>query len=271
MQLQKHSTRQRIAALPVLHESEIGRPKLRRLNPLVANKLDVRVETVFDWAGIVSSTAAVAQTLFSKAQGGQYTPTGGSALTLTKYHTTMLTAGQLVAPEKILVKAIELCPRNDANPQDGIALINLFYMDFLVGQKSYWRGHGFELPAGGGAFITGGASAAAATPPTGTSGTAFGFVNGWPTPQVNLLIDAAPVPSGWGSEHASARSDQRNFHRTGTEFLRHDGSHVDRPNGLHHSGRVHDCGRGGTRPVLVGEADGRSFRPGAVAWAVVQV
>jgi hypothetical protein len=185
--------------LPVLQEREVGRPHIRMRNPLVAGKLDVRVETIYDWWGVAPGTGLVSQTFFSKRIGEQVTYTGaGAAIGLTIYHTSLQQAGQLVAPEKMLVKAIEVIPRGDIHPYDLNALLFLNQTTFKVQAKEYWQGLPVECPAGGGGYITGGPGPMGGTAPTGTSGYVSSCSNGYPSQQaIQLLIDASPVPSGW--------------------------------------------------------------------------
>jgi hypothetical protein len=181
--MQKRSD-ERIARLPLLTEAELGRPHYRFRNPLQPNTLDVRVEPIFDFFSVAVNTAVRKETLFSIAQGQQYTGAGAAgAIIKTAYHTSMITGGQLDAPKKMLVKDISVAPRNDIHYLDAVALTGIYLLQFSVSGKDYFTVHPFKTPQGGGPFVSG---AGTFTAPA----SALACSNGWPSANnISPLVD----------------------------------------------------------------------------------
>lgn len=184
----------RFAQLRTMQASELGRPHRRmRLSNIVQGQLDVRVDPLYDFAGVALNTAVVAANLFTVPFGSPYTPQGGAALTngKTLYHTNSLQANMLDAPKKLLVKNISLVPRNDMSPQDTNALVGQTLVTFSTLGKEYWQGHGQKLPGGGGTFVSGFGTL---TAPQGV----FASANGWPSAQnMALITDDVPEIPGY--------------------------------------------------------------------------
>lgn len=140
-------------ALPQGEHSDVGRPKPRAKNPLLAGvgyilRLD-------QWAPyfVATSGALNNQNLFSLIPGSSYTPSGGAALTINNWHTTMTAAGIFNNPDMFNVLFMSLSVRGDTFVGD----LNRFLSDSLVtlfigNQVSYAASHAYRIPAGGGGY-----------------------------------------------------------------------------------------------------------------------
>ncbi len=181
-------SKSRFGSLPKMHESEVGRPhNVRRLkNAGVQGQLDVRVEPIYDYWRVLAATALRTETLFTKPQGTPYTPQGGTTITLTQFHTTMVQSGVMDAPKKMLVKALSFIPWPNTNITDLNNILIQYLVTFSTLQKQFWQGMPMMLPAGGGPFIGGVGSL---TAPASSIGTA----NGWPDAH-NLALITDDVP-----------------------------------------------------------------------------
>ena len=180
--------------LRILEEHEVGRPHARmRLKNIIQGQMDARVQPLYDIFQVAAATAVVAQTLFTIPFGQQFTPTGGAATTKTLYHTNLLNSGSLDAPKKLLVKNISIMSRPDVLAGDLNALIGQYVTQFTTLGKQFWVGHTQKLPAGGGGFVSGTYSQAAAATANNTS-----QANGWPSAQNTAPItDAVPDIPGY--------------------------------------------------------------------------
>jgi hypothetical protein len=198
----------RLAGIRQGFANEVGRPRWRmnqtRRKNIVENTLDVRVQPQYDYMTCKANQATVATTLFAIGQGGQYTPPGGTALTKTAWHTSMITGNQqLDNPKKLLVLniAIQLDPAM-APPDVNAALIN-YLATFNMFQKIFWQGHAMQLPAGAGPFVNG-SFVTGTTAASGSSALYTSASNGYPTQQnYNTLVYA-----GGGVAGPSAGTDQ---------------------------------------------------------------
>lgn len=182
----------RFARLRVLHESEIGRPHIRRrLTNIVQGQLDVRVDPIYDFFSAIANTPVQLETLFLIPVGSQYTGAGAAAITKTLYHTNMVMQGVLDAPKKLLVKNISLMPRPDMHPADVNALTGQYLITFNTLGKNFWQGHGQKLPGGAGAFVSGFGTLTAPN-------SVFSSANGWPSAQnVAPITDDVPNIPGY--------------------------------------------------------------------------
>jgi hypothetical protein len=173
--------------LRVMDESEVGRPHARmRLKNIVQGQMDARVQPRYDFFSTAINNACVAWTLFAIPLGQSVTPTGGTAVTKTLYHTNNKAAGQLEAPTKLLVKNVSLVGRPDMTVMDQSILNGQHVVSFHTLSKEFWVGHGQKLPAGGGVFASGAGGSTMTLTQLPTS-------NGWPSAQ-NVAPITDPVP-----------------------------------------------------------------------------
>lgn len=178
-----------------IQEREVGRPKLRSLrkNPIVAGQLEYLVQPIYDFYGVAVATAVTKQQLFATPIGQFYTPTGGSQIQKTLYHTNLVQGGMLDAPKKFLVKAVSIVLRSDAAPQDLVAFIGQTLAQLIISGKDYWTALVSKCPAGAGAF-----GSATFTQTAAAGGTmANAFSNGWPSAEnVSPITDPMPQIPG---------------------------------------------------------------------------
>jgi len=181
----------RYAHLPLLEESEIGRPHYRGFmkNPIVAGQLEYLVQPIYDFYGVAVATQVTKQIMFTLAIGSSYTPAGGAAFTKTKYHTNLVQNGMLDAPKKFLVKAIAFVLRSDSNAGDANSFAGTTQLDLTISGKSYWSALVSKSPAGAGVFGSG----AAATTVAATTQSFTAISNGWPSAQ-NVATITDPMP-----------------------------------------------------------------------------
>jgi hypothetical protein len=143
----------RFAHLQEIEAHEIGRPHFRLKNPLAAGLGDFIVQPEWDGYFVAASTACVAQTLFQVPANQPFTITGGATFTKTLQTTSMQTAGQLQAPERLLVRGITVYCDNLMNQGDTAKLLSQTILNFFVSTKSFCvLGLLGKLPAGGGAW-----------------------------------------------------------------------------------------------------------------------
>jgi hypothetical protein len=168
------NARKAFKSLPVLGEREALRPRFKYQNPIVPGVLEVITQGSYDYYEVAAGNPVTAQILFTIAQGGSYTPSGGTAFQKQKYHTSLTQNSQLEAPNKLMVKGISLFIRNDATPSDLNLFLGNTLATFNVNGKDYLNIVAAKLPAGGGtrsSFTVFQATAAAAA--YGSAG------NGW--------------------------------------------------------------------------------------------
>lgn len=139
------------AHLPELHASDLGRPRLRMRNPIVAGFLEGITQALYDIYAIALNTATVKLTLFSVPQGQTYNFGGVTAFTKTLAHTSQVLAGVLEAPKKHIVRAISVFTEGNMVGNDLEKFLECF-CQFSVNGKSYQDTIVGRLPAGGGAF-----------------------------------------------------------------------------------------------------------------------
>jgi hypothetical protein len=174
-----------------VQEQEVGCPKLHALrnNPIVAGQLEYLVQPVYDFYAVAVATAVTKQQLFAQPIGASYTPSGGAAFIKTLYHTNLVQPGMLDAPKKLLVKAVAIIIRSDANPNDLSSFIGLSMAQLTISGKDYWTSLVSKCPAGAGAFgsyVVGNTTVAASLIANMGS-------NGWPSAQ-NVATITDPMP-----------------------------------------------------------------------------
>lgn len=134
---------------------DIGRPHFRAQNPIVQGMGEAIIQPSYDFYRVVQGNATTRQLLFTIPQGGQYTPTGGTAFNKTAYHTDLTQAGVLAAPNKLLVRALCGWWQNNIFPTDADIFADNAMVFFQVNAKPYLNIQFGKLPAGGGVFVTG--------------------------------------------------------------------------------------------------------------------
>ena len=178
-----------------ISEREVGRPKLHNLrqNPIVAGQLEYLVQPIYDFYGVAVATAVTKQQLFATPIGQFYTPSGGSQIQKTLYHTNLVQGGMLDAPKKFLVKAVSIVLRSDVAPQDLTLFIGETLAQLIISGKDYWTALVSKCPAGAGAF----GSATVTIAATSAGSVANGFSNGWPSAEnVSPITDPMPQIPG---------------------------------------------------------------------------
>lgn len=175
------------ARAQALLPEEVGRPHLRRSNPIYAGALEGITQALYDIYAVANGGTALPQlNLFSNPVGQTY-GFGGLSFTKTLNHTNLYQAGMLAAPDKHIVRAISIFAMGVPAASGGNSLIhpldqsqyNSVFAQFQVNRKSYQDSIVGRLPAGGGIQIQGALAIydqAAATVDGFQSAT-----NGWPT------------------------------------------------------------------------------------------
>ena len=145
--------KQRFAALPRIEAHEVGRPRFRVGNPIVAGAGDFEVQPIYDYYGVAAATATGAQRMFQVSQGQNHV-LGGLNIIKTALHTSMTTAGGVLPnPERILVRCVCVFLDNRMNQVDVSRFINETLLTLTIGQKQYLQAGLFNFPAGGGAWL----------------------------------------------------------------------------------------------------------------------
>src|SRR5690242_13928255 len=100
----------RFDRIPALDSIQVGRPRLRLSNPVLAGGGEVIDNSLYAFFSVAVNTAfTVKQVLFQSAVGVNYTPVGGTTFALTLLHTNMEgSGGQLPNGYKLDVQAIRL-------------------------------------------------------------------------------------------------------------------------------------------------------------------
>ncbi len=142
----------RFGHLPVIEAAEIGRPRFRLRNPIVAGMLEIITQALYDYYEVALANVTTLQNLFTIPVGGAYTPTGGAVFNKRRIHTNLVQAGQLEAPNKHLTRAVGVYVRGDITPNDLNRFCGAFLLTFNVNQKRYLEGLVGKFPAGGGGF-----------------------------------------------------------------------------------------------------------------------
>jgi hypothetical protein len=142
--------------LPTIDPIQVGRPKLRLNNPVLADGGEVLDWSLYDFFSVALDTLFnVPQQLFKTSTGQFYTPVGGTAFSKTLLHTNLeANGGQLPNGYKLDIQALRLVV--DAAIQF-IDLNNLLYhtfADLKIGQKDYFQGPYANLPGGVGAVLS---------------------------------------------------------------------------------------------------------------------
>ena len=182
----KASASRKSAHLPQLEASDLGRPRHRVRNPIMAGYLEGITQALYDIYAVAVNTAAIKLTLFAVPQGQNYNLGGVTAFTKTIAHTSQLLAGVLQAPNKHIVRAISVFTQGNVVGNDLHAFQECFFQ-FNVNGKSYQDSIVGRLPAGGGAFA---AMMGTFVATNGYSLTA----NGWPDTRNTYTLAYGGVP-----------------------------------------------------------------------------
>lgn len=171
-------------------ESELGRPHLRRRNPVLNAAmigtvgsqngvplltLDIIRQNLYTFFQVAVATKLVRQTLFSVGQDGFYTPIGGTQFQLTALHTNLLVgaAGGLANPQRFMCRGCFRLVREDVNPVDLFNWNFSTYVALLIGdtKKPYMETQLIEIPQ---------PSAMQIQDQAASAGTATYATTGWP-------------------------------------------------------------------------------------------
>lgn len=175
-----------LSSLPTLHAEDLGRPKSRLRNPIVAGYLEGITQSLYDVYALASSTTAIKLTMFALPQGQVYSVGGVTAFTKTAAHTSMTLAGVLPAPNKHIVRAISVWTQANTVGND-LQNFQECFAQFNVNTKSYQDTLVGRLPSGGGAFAA----------MMGTFSATNGYsltANGWPDTRNTYLLAYGGVP-----------------------------------------------------------------------------
>jgi hypothetical protein len=179
-------TSKRFAHLPTLEARDLGRPQLRRRNPIMAGFLEGITQALYDIYAVALNTATVKLTLFAIPQGQTYNFGGVTAFLKTPAHTSQTLAGVLQAPNKHIVRAISVFTEGNVVGNDLEKYLETFFQ-FNVNGKSYQDTIIGRVPAGGGAF--------AAMMGTFTATNAYSLTaNGWPDTRNTYTLAYGGVP-----------------------------------------------------------------------------
>ncbi|MGH9580402.1 MAG: hypothetical protein ACRD2R_05365, partial [Terriglobales bacterium] len=183
--------------LPDITPSELGRPRLRMRNPIMAGSLEGITQPLYDIYRVAVATVLPNLRLFSIPVGGIYNFGGIAAFNKGEIHTNLVQAGVLEAPNKHIVRAISVYVggQPQAAPQivNAVDLVNFLQstlMDFQVNQKSYCKSIVGRFPAGGGPFSGGGV----ATTVAATTNNSSVLANGWPDTRNTYGLAYGGVP-----------------------------------------------------------------------------
>jgi hypothetical protein len=172
-------------------ESELGRPHLRKSNPVYAGvmppstsqpgvpliSLDIKKQDLYTFFQVAVATQLKKQTLFAQGQGGSYTPIGGTAFQLTELHTNLLVgaSGGLANPQRFMAQGICRYVREDINPVDLLNWNCITLVSFHIGdnKKSYFDSQLMTIPQPSALQIQG------TWDPVGTQPATFA-TTGWP-------------------------------------------------------------------------------------------
>jgi len=172
-------------------ESELGRPHLRRRNPVLqANMpastqdpsglplltLDIIRQNLYTFYQVEVATELAKQAIFSVGQNGFYTPIGGTQFQLTDLHTNLLTgaSGGLANPQRFMCRGLARYVREDINPDDLVYWNFSTFVQLQIGdtKKPYFEGQLIQIPQPSAAFVQ--------YAPANTYSTGAGSTTGWP-------------------------------------------------------------------------------------------
>ena len=146
----------RFDRLPTLDPIQVGRPRSRLKNPVLATGGEVIDNSLYAFFSVALATPFnVKLILFQNSVGQSYTPVGGSAFALQLLHTNLESAGgQLPNGYKLDVQAIRLVVDEAIQYIDLDNLLFNSFGQFNIGQKYYWEGPLCEIPGNVGGTLS---------------------------------------------------------------------------------------------------------------------
>jgi hypothetical protein len=175
-----------LGTLPKLDASDLGRPKSRVRNPIMAGYLEGITQALYDIYAVALNTATIKLTMFAVPQGQSYALGGVTTFVKTPAHTSMIQAGVLEAPKKHIVRAISVAWEANMVGNDAEKFSKCFFQ-FNVNGKSYQDTLVERVPGGGGPFAA----------MMGTFAATNGFsltANGWPDTRNTYALAYGGVP-----------------------------------------------------------------------------
>jgi len=182
------NARKAFHSLPVLGEREALRPRFKYRNPIVPGVLEVITQGSYDYYEVAAANAVTVQILFTIAQGGSYTPAGGTAFQKQKFHTSLTQPSQLEAPNKLMVKGLSADFRGDIAAVDANQILFNTLVTFNVNGKDYLNIQLLRLPGGGGIFGAANVFQAAAA-----SASYPAYANGYPDANAIFALEGDGV------------------------------------------------------------------------------
>ena len=173
----RYASRWHRGGMETIESAELGRPRIRRKNPIVQGYLEGITQPLYDWYGVAASTPVVKLILFSVPQGQIYNFGGITSFAKTELYTNMTQNAVLPAPNKFIVRAISVYVQNDVNPVDLNLFLATVLLQFSVNAKQYCEQQVGRFPAGGGSYGSGYFAQTAGTVVTSNYST---YGNGWP-------------------------------------------------------------------------------------------
>jgi hypothetical protein len=159
---------------------EVGRPHLRRSNPIYAGGLEGITQALYDIYFLTFATVAPKLTLFAQPVGQTYNFGGVTAFAKTYNHTNLSQAGMLEAPNKHIIRSFSVYMQGLQGVAPQLNVIDALnfgatYIQVNINRKPYQDNIIGRLPAGGGIFSSGSNNFVATA---GFGNSAVG--NGWP-------------------------------------------------------------------------------------------
>jgi len=180
------TARRGFAHLPEILAAELGRPRARFRNPIMAGYLEGITQGLYDIYAVALNTATIKLTLFAVPQGQSYALGGVTTFVKTAAHTSQILAGVLQAPNKHIVRAISVSTEGNVVGNDLEKFLKCFFQ-FNVNGKSYQDTLIERLPGGGGPFAS----------MMGTFAATNGYsltANGWPDTRNTYTLAYGGVP-----------------------------------------------------------------------------
>lgn len=228
--------------------AELGKPRLRTSNPLMAGYLEGITQALYDiYFAAPGVTGIVALNLFQLPIGSNYAFNNVGAFAKTRNHTNLTLNGVLAAPNKHIIRAISVyvqgvqssgvstspaaapvAPQPELHPVDMLNFAAT-YCNLSINEKPYQDTIIGRLPAGGGVVLSGFSSG----PTAGTQVLSSSSNNGWPDVRntyslayggipleqqqtFNFLIDPTKAAGGaWNTISATPAAGTQNIQGTG--------------------------------------------------------
>jgi len=169
--------RSRFDRLPTIDPIQVGRPRLKLKNPVLAQGTETLDYSYYGFFSVALHTSWASKlSLFQQPVGSQYTPVGGTAFNLSLLHTNMEgTGGMFPNGYKEDVQALRVAVDGGIQYIDLNNLLFNTLFTFKIGQKEYAQMPLHNFPGGIGAYLS--AAPDAITPATGNATTFNGPAN----------------------------------------------------------------------------------------------